>query len=67
VTEAPSWRAYVEAMVEKAQARQDDIFYRLALPGWQAELRRLKGGDDLTPEMAIDNFSSSASQGATRL
>lgn len=45
MTDAPTWRDYVEAMVEKAQARQDDIFYRLALPGWQAELQRLKGGD----------------------
>lgn len=41
MTEAPSWRAYVAAMVEKAQARQDEEFYRLALPGWQAELKRI--------------------------
>lgn len=54
MTDTPTWRAYVVAMVDKCQAHQDDIFYRLALPGWQAELQRLRGGDDLTSEMTTD-------------
>lgn len=45
MTDAPTWLAYVEAMVAKAQAHQDEDFYRLSLPGWQAELQRLRGGD----------------------
>lgn len=49
MTDAPTWRAHVVAMVEKAQAHQDELFYRMALPGWRAELERM-GGDDLTLE-----------------
>lgn len=55
MTDAPTWRAYVEAMVAKAQAHQDEEFYRLALPGWVSELERLGGGDDLISETAIDD------------
>jgi hypothetical protein len=42
MTDTPTWRAYVAAMVEKCQAHQDEDFYRLALPGWQKELERLR-------------------------
>jgi hypothetical protein len=50
MTDTPTWRAYVKAMVAKCQAHQDEEFYRLALPGWQAELRRLRGGDAQAPD-----------------
>ncbi len=56
MTDAPNWRTYVEAMINKAKARQNDLFYRLSLPGWQAELQRLKGGDDQTPQTTLNDM-----------
>lgn len=42
MTDASGWRAYVAAMVEKCRANQDDLFYRMALPGWEHERERLE-------------------------
>lgn len=56
MTEVPSWLAYVEAMIAKAKAHQSDLFYRLSLPGWRAELQRLKGGDDQTYKTTLNNM-----------
>lgn len=50
MTDSPTWRDHVEKMCEKARAHQAEPFYRIALAGWLAELRRIeeekaKGGD----------------------
>lgn len=53
MTDDPTWRARVEAMIEQARQHQDELFYQKTLPGWLAELRSLERGDDLardTPE-----------------
>lgn len=47
MTDDPTWRAHVEAMIEQARAHQDELFYRWTLPGWLAELRSLERDDDL--------------------
>lgn len=57
MTEAPSYRAYVEALISKLAQRAADgeQFARLALPGWQQERARLRGGDAQAPDTTIDD------------
>ena len=59
-----AWLAHVQAMVEKARQGQDELFYRLTLPGWEKELRSLRGGDGLTHE-PTDDFQPIATQEQT--
>jgi hypothetical protein len=41
MTDAPGWRAHVAAMIERARAGQDELFYRMALPQWEKELEAI--------------------------
>lgn len=52
MTEAPNYRARVIELIAQLEQRAADgeQFARLALPGWQAELARLNGGDAQAPE-----------------
>jgi hypothetical protein len=65
--DSPAWLAHVRAMCKLCEANQDDLFYRLALPGWEAELHSIQRADARSggaPEGSGDGVSSTPS--ATR-